>query len=223
MTKPSSRVYTIGMQSSGSSVFSYFVAQVPGSLAITDLWVRQPVPKLDVDMPVSLKTCICDVRCFLQDVRDFKPTVTILYVRHPGDIYQSLRSKWYYNDGGSFESKLEAFEELFVRRGELFDLTVHYEDFTVDPWRTGAKLRERGVQLPDAALEFPRSLDAIRDFAVAHDPWCRENFGIRWTHANIHRDKLATLRPISYGPAEPAALEKMRRLCPTVMEHYDTR
>jgi hypothetical protein len=223
MTPRHSRVYVIGMQSSGSSIFSYFLAQVPGSLAITDLWVRQPVPALDVDMPVSLKTCVCDVRCFLQDVRAFRPTLTVLYVRDPRDIYQSLRTKWYYNDGGSFESKMEAFEELFVRRDELFDMTVHYEDFTGDPWRTGALLREKGIPLPDAALEFPRSLDAIRDFAVGHDEWCRENFGTRWTHANIHCDKLDTLRPISYGAAEPGIVDKLRRLCPTVMSHYESR
>jgi hypothetical protein len=208
------------MQSSGSSVFSYFIAQVPHSLAITDLWIRQPVPALDVDMPVSLKTCICDARCFLQDVRDFKPTLKILYVRHPVDIYRSLRKKWYYNDGGSFESKMAAFEELFIRRNELFDMTVHYEDFARDPWRVGNQLRQRGVALPDNALKFPRTLDAIRDFAMEHDEWCRENFGTRWTHANIHIDKLDVLRPISYGPMDADSSGKMRELCPTVMKHY---
>ena len=125
-----SRVYVCGMQSSGSSIFSYFLAQIPDSLAVIDLWIRQPCPPLMLDMPVSIKTCISVMECYLQDVSVFKPTLSILFMRDPVDIYVSLKKKSYFNDGGDADDKFQIYETMFRERETLFDLSIYYEDFT---------------------------------------------------------------------------------------------
>jgi hypothetical protein len=38
------RILVMGMQSSGASTFLFLLAQIPGSVAVVDLWVGRPAP-----------------------------------------------------------------------------------------------------------------------------------------------------------------------------------
>jgi hypothetical protein len=215
-----SRVYVCGMQSSGSSIFSYFLAQIPDSLAVIDLWVRQPCPPLMLDMPVSIKTCISVMECYLQDVSVFKPTLSILFMRDPVDIYVSLKKKSYFNDGGDADDKFQIYETMFRERETLFDLSICYEDFTKSPLEVAERLRQHGVPIQNSALSFKRGLEEVIDFARSGSTWCRDNYQTRWTHGNIHTDNLPELHTIRTLNPDPEVIAKMRKLCPRLMDAY---
>ena len=124
------RVLVMGMQSSGASTFLFLLAQIPGSVAVVDLWVGRPAPRPE-DLGLSDQvTCVLlkatvstavDVKAY---IAAFRPDAAVLFLRHPAHNLKSLSTKFYKDTAGSPGQKFIALEDAFVRRGALFQLTI---------------------------------------------------------------------------------------------------
>src|SRR5690349_15288916 len=107
------RILVYGMQSSGASLFTYFLAQRPDTIAVIDLWDGVVAPDFqDVQKDVIVKCVVAPVTPLEGHLVSFKPDVKILFVRSKQSNEESLSLKSYRNDGGKMEEK---FAELQTR------------------------------------------------------------------------------------------------------------
>lgn len=184
------RIFIYGSQGSGSSFFAFYVAQIPESGAILDLWSDEIVPRFRTDVTMAVKCTVGSERNFRRNMDNFRPDTRILLVRNPTHIYQSLSRKSYRDVGGKLERKLSLLDAVFADRATLFDMTVRYEDFIPARGDVRKQLREKGLELDEGADRFSRSMDDIITFSNDHVLWCRMNYLRRWGHGNIHLDKI---------------------------------
>lgn len=214
------RIFVYGMQSSGASLFCGLLGQIPQSVAIIDLWAGQVAPQLVLAAPVVVlkATVTTDVTLF-EHVARFQPTTSILFLRHPAAVVQSLLAKEYARVGGSISDKLAALEHYYSNLRDWFDLVVRYEDCGRSIVGVIECLQSRGILLPNTAARFDRSLHAIVQHNQLVSDWCRVNYGRKWGIGNIHLDKWGTFNNIS-RPLSKRALDLAATCCPTVMSQY---
>lgn len=212
-----SRILIHGMQSSGASLFALLVGQIPRSLVVVDLWNPEIAPALDQPGSTAVKTTAGVIPVELHR-RAFRPTLTILYLRHPVDVAVSLSTKSYRDYGGSLGEKLSGFDRTFESRS-AFDFVLYHERLITEDQAVLSKLRKVGVPVPMDAYAFPRSASEIVRHACAVSPWCRANYRTRWGLGNLHLgslDQLAQLAP----PRTDEAWRLAQRHSPCLLEHY---
>jgi hypothetical protein len=215
------RTLIYGMQSSGASLFTCLLAQIPDSVAIIDLFAQFLAPPLTLDLPIFLKATISCEISFEDQCRSFNPDRRILFLRNPCDTYQSLSGKRYRDLYGKSIDKLRILDRLFRERKELFDLVVTYEDLIGDPAAVLATLQANGFALPAESLQFPRGPQQIARFAMDHSDWCRQNYLEQWAFGNMHLMDWGALRNITYSQVPDDTRSLVSAACPHVAAHYD--
>jgi hypothetical protein len=219
-----------GLQSSGASLFTFFMGQRPGSIAIIDLraragrlplWRTTPVaPSLESASPVVLKCVVTVEAPFERHVESFRPDRTILFLREPFANAASLMGKAYERHGGALDQKLRQLEGCFRRR-EGFDAVIRYEDFVRDHAGTVERLQALGWSATPDYYAFDRSLEEIVRYNCAESPWCARYRGILWGTGNIRG---ARVEPGLVEKAlPPAQRDRVERLCPDLCGYYAER
>lgn len=179
------KTFVYGMQSSGASLFTYFLCQRPDTIGIIDLWSGNGFvapPFEDIDKDVILK-CTVNSRVPLErHLASFEPDLTILFLRERGSNGESLGKKRYRDAGGRMNEKFAQLERD-VQRRDLFDLVLTYEDFVSSP---DAILSALGDAASPSYYEFKRTRREMLAFARTHSSWCREFYRKQWGFGNIH-------------------------------------
>lgn len=209
------------MQSSGASLFAFLMGQCPNSAVVVDLFIQELAPALRLDVVTFLKATISSLTTLHQHSSSFEPERRILFLRNPVDVYMSLSSKKYKDDGGLLIDKLSVLEHVFRARHDLFDLVIEYESLIVDPVRVVNRLRKAGFVLPEQAFLFPRRLREILLFTMDKSTWCKENFRRKWGPGNIHfQRQWGRLEKITYGGDRLDVERSISSVCPSVLEYY---
>ena len=183
-----------GLQSSGASLFSYFLAQAEGALAVIDLRARRrewlhrretPVaPALEYAGPVVVK-CVVTTRVSFEAHREsFQPDRSILFLREPCANLASLRVKPYARHGGSVDEKLALLDHYYAKR-HIFDAVFHYEDFITNAADSVERLCSLGWPADLAHYGFPASIEEVVCRSRERSAWCDQTFGKRWGTGNV--------------------------------------
>ena len=190
------RIFVFAMQSSGASTFLFLLAQLPYSVAIVDLFVgRSAPPPWDLGLTKSvscvfLKATVNTVIDVKRYFNTFKPTISILLLRHPAHNIRSLATKRYAHVHGDVRSKLVAQEKAFVERDDLnFTMTLLYEDLFLRPNRARkALIAKMGLTraAADCMFSFRRSPQHVEAFTTHHCRWCGTTFQKLWGFGNLH-------------------------------------
>ncbi len=185
------RILVYGMQSSGASLFTFFLAQRPDTIAVIDLWDGVVAPDFtDAAKDVIVKCVVAPVTPLEAHLASFKPDVKILFVRSKASNKESLSVKSYRNDGGKMEDKFAEIESR-VEQPTGFDHVINYEDFLNDRPKV---LAELSSLVAPTYYEFKRSKDEVLDFNRTHSEWCRKNYRKKWGFGNIHFEADGTLK-----------------------------
>ena len=164
------KVLIYGLQSSGASLFAYFLVQKPRSIGIVDLNNHRLTPSLDIVVKVVVTT-----RWSLDDhIQSFVPDKTILFIRNPYNNYHSLMGKPYANSSDRIDDKFRLMDKIFTSR-ERFDAVISYEDFIHKQQDTSQLMASLGWSLPIDSYDFPRSSRVISMFNRHYSDWCRNN------------------------------------------------
>jgi hypothetical protein len=209
------KVLLYGMQSSGASILAFTLAQKPGSLAFVDIWNMFAAPELETDRDCVAKAVVTTAFSLEVHRRRFRPEVTVLFLRHPVDTYESLFGKSYANEAGLIDEKFSVLEEVF--RGRTgFDHIIHYEDFVFSPQSVIAFFARIGWDIGFDALFFRRTHREIEQENAAACPgiqkWLKYGTGNIRT-GGVLRDRLRFSQP--WGKSAHLA-----KLCPSLFEHY---
>lgn len=208
------RLMVYAMQSSGASLFTYFLAQRPGSFAIVDVFATSLCPSLETDEDLLVKCTIALDHRFEDHAERFRPDATLLFLRDPVRNYLSLRTHWYRDHGGPIDDKFRLLEEHFKARAR-FTAVIDYEDFVT----RRPELLERVAKLwpiETSYFDFPRSPEDVARSCVAIAPP-----GERWGVGNVHGRHIA---PVSTEPdADGEARRHVEELCPELHAYYEMR
>ncbi|MFA7219299.1 MAG: hypothetical protein WC119_02185 [Synergistaceae bacterium] len=161
-----------GMQSSGASLFSYFMGQREDSFVIIDLWDGELAPFIDLKCDVILK-CVIATKFSLEDhKKSYCPDMTILFLRNPCHNLVSLKSKpW----GAESRNKFKLLEKYFLEK-DKFDAIVRYEDLVLRPLEVIRQLDKNGFNVDESFLDFRRNLQDMRRFNHEYFPsYCWNN------------------------------------------------
>lgn len=190
------RILVYGMQSSGASLFTFFLAQRPDSIGIIDLWPGFLAPRLeDTEEDVVLKCLVTTEIPIEQHIRSFKPDVKILFVRAKQANLESLAKKGYRDDGGTMSDKYVQLERDRSRR-DLFDFVISYEEFLRDRLTLLSVLR--GVAAPEY-YDLKRTKYQILRFNRTHSAWCREQYWRQWGFGSIQFEDDGTVKLATEG------------------------
>jgi hypothetical protein len=214
------RLFVYGMQTSGASLFTYYLAQKPSTVAVIDLWAYYVAPNLRLDAPCIVKAVVTTNIALEQHLASYQPDCKILFLRDPVQNFLRLQTKEYRDIGGSPEEKLQQLERVYRQSHGLFDVVIRYEDFVVHPENVTRRLNRIGLDIPQDAHLFQRSLDAITTYNGEQSAWCRDHFGSQWWFGNIHVDALPSLTPLRAPVVGPHVADKLLALCPMVMSLY---
>jgi len=171
-----------GLQSSGASLFSYWLSQQENCIGVIDLYFNQVSPFIDHDN-VVLKCCITKDIPLEFHVESFKPDQIILFIRNPITNHLSLSEKSYSNSGGSIEDKLSLLETYFSQK--KFDTVIKYEDFI-------SKRLPSHVGCP-SYFQFKKTIENVKEYNFLKSDWCRTKYKKGWGIGNIHINDLNVL------------------------------
>jgi hypothetical protein len=208
------RLMVYAMQSSGASLFTYFLAQRPGSLAIVDVFATSMCPSLETDDDVLVKCTIAVDHKFDDHAERFRPDATLLFLRDPVQNYLSLRTHWYRDHGGRIDDKFRLLEESFRTRAR-FTAVIDYEDFVT---RRPELLERVAVLWPIEAsyFDFPRSPEEVARSCLPIAPP-----GERWGMGNVHGRNIAPAGTERDADAETR--RHVEELCPELCANYEAR
>jgi len=215
------KILVYGMQSSGASLITYFLAQNLQSLGVLDLssMSQAPVLKWTWAKDVVVKCVITKKHSFQEHVQSFRPDKTVLVLRHPCHNYVSLKDKKYSGWAGSIEEKFEILEKV-AQQKEIFDLVVHYEDFIFSPEKVITDLKEIGIQVETSFLNFKRTKQMIASFNLQHSLWSLLNARRTLSKfGNIDFSRIPNLERV-FKTINAADQCKVRKLCPSLYKSY---
>ena len=224
------KILIYGMQSSGASLFSYFLAQKPDSLAILDLWIGNEIPELnEAGAKDFIVKCTVNTEVPIErQIEIFNPDRTILLLRCPACNYASLKTKRYKNDSGSIDEKFQSLENSF-RNDKIFDLTILYEDFVLDHSTTLNALSSLNFGVKPSFYLFSRSKNDICRFNRESIPWCNLNYEKKWSAGNVHTRasifgrKYISARKVLRCSDNEEDRSKIGSLCPALLRYYDKK
>jgi hypothetical protein len=209
------RLFVHGMQSSGATSFTLFLAQRPDCLALVDILNNYAAPRVKTDKDMVVKAVVTTAYPLAVHMERFRPDRTILLLRDPRDNYYSLASKNYRNHSGLMEEKFILMDQLFAER-EKFDLVVRYEDFVARDPAVLAAINALGWPVSAAYYDYQRRHNELLDslWQEIPDLWDQMEF----TFGNVqgrqvderYRDK----------PRDPALEARLRDLCPRLLDFY---
>lgn len=205
------RTLVYGMQSSGASLFAFFLSQKSECVGIIDLWDGVVAPRLeDTEADVVLKCVVTSEVPLDAHLASFRPDRKILFVREKESNTDSLSHKRYRDHGGKMSEKFSRLER-YLDQPEIFDCVVRFEDFLHD----SAKVLDILDGLAEPSFyDFARSKHEMLNFNRSHSAWCRQYYRRRWDFGNIHFDRGGRVRLHSGGQARFGSrlLERLSRL-----------
>ncbi len=218
------RILVYALQSSGASLFTYMLSQIPNSIGIIDVWAEYCTPEIKSPYPVIAKA-VPTAKYSLEDhVRSFQPTKKILFIRNPYDNYISLNDKPYRDEAGTLEEKFSMMDEVFRDRETFFDGTYFYEDFVNNPVDLVQTIRQTiTVDIPVNAHQLNRTLDDISDFNQRHCGWCKDTYRSYWGFGNIHKRSPNHIKVVTYNNIEPRIKRALEEITPCLYSNYQSR
>lgn len=216
------RTLVYGLQSSGASLFTYFLSQRPDTVGIIDLNNHRLAPALPLNHDIALKAVITTRWPLERHIDNFGPDRTILFLRNPYNNYYSLRDKAYADKSGTIDEKFRLLDYVFMHR-QRFDLTICYEDFIADPENTLERLASIGWHMKPEYYRFPRTPREVADFNNIHSEWCRLNPAAAgpaggWGMGNIQSSKINL--SLAEKPYNAETDKRVKELCPNLHAYY---
>lgn len=216
------RILVHGMQSSGATAFTLFLAQRPDCLALVDIPNNFAAPRLDtpVDAPVDMvaKVVVTTAYPLAVHMERFRPDRIVLLLRDPRDNYISLQTKNYRNYSGLMDEKFLLLDQLFAER-ERFDAVIRYEDFVKRDPAVLETVRKLGWPAEEGFYTYQRRHNEMLEALWRLTPGLLENFefvfgNVRGTEVSERfRDK----------PRDPEVEARLERLCPRLLADYRAR
>jgi hypothetical protein len=213
------RVFVYGMQSSGASLATYLLGQIPEAVVLVDLYSYELMPAIEAPQATHVigKAVVTTSHTMAEHVESFRPDRSILLLRDPVQNYVALSRKGYAHDDGQLDDKFRRLNEVFQQR-QSFDLVLRYEDVVANPPQVVAALRRIGFPASLDMWAFPRSRDEITAYNLQHSSWCRERFGRGWSFGNIHGERMQ--QSLVHKLAPRHVHDAVTRLCPDVVAFY---
>jgi hypothetical protein len=212
------RLLVHGMQSSGATLFTYFLAQRPGCLALVDILNNYAAPRLETALDAVAKCVVTTAYPIAVHQERFKPDRTILLLRDPHDNYVSLSTKNYRNHSGLIDEKFALLDALFVGR-DRFDATVHYEDFMDRDPALLARIAGLGWPVEADHYAFGRDFQDILAVVWRDQPHLFTDFEMSFGNCDPRG-----LKPDRRTkPRAPEIERKLEALCPRLLAHYRER
>ncbi len=166
-----------GMQSSGASLFCYWLSQQDNCIGITDLYYDQVSPDINHEN-VVLKCVVTKNISFDRHIESFKPDRKILFIRNPIENYLSLSEKIYSDFGGSIDDKFKILEKHLDTKN--FDYIIKYEDFIMKKTELG----------DNSYYNFKKTTTEVVQYNNLNNNWCQTNYKKKWGIGNIHANRL---------------------------------
>jgi hypothetical protein len=172
-----------GLQSSGATLFSYFLSQNRNTVGIPDLWADYWCPDCShVKTDVVIK-CVVTKGCPLEGhVERYKPDVKILFLRNLKDNKQRLLQKRWKNHNGTVDDKIKIIEKIDKR---IFDFVILYENFIC---------KKIPSEFSKDNYLFNRGKKEIVRFNFENFKWSEENINKKWGFGEIHFSKNDTIK-----------------------------
>lgn len=212
------RLLIHGMQSSGASSFTMFLAQRPDALALVDIPNNFAAPRISTPLDFVAKVVVTTAYPWAVHVDRFRPDRTILFLRDPRDNYVSLRTKPYRNYSGLMREKFRLLEEIFAER-DRYDAVIHYEDFVARDADVIATVRRLGWAAEEDHFTFRRLYDDILRPLWQHEPGLIDDMEI--VFGNFRgREVVDRFRD---QPADAAVDAELAELCPQLLAYYRDR
>ncbi|CAO3363301.1 hypothetical protein [Azospirillum melinis] len=209
------RLLVHGMQSSGATAFTLFLAQRPDCLALVDVLNNYAAPRVETPMDMVVKTVVTTAYPLAVHAERFRPDRTLLLLRDPRDNYQSLRSKHYRNHSGLIDEKFALLDRLFIERAR-FDAVVHYEDFVARDPAVSAALDRLGWPVQESFYEYRRRHEELAGALWRHVPDLMDH--MEFAFGNVQgRSVSGKFRD---KPKDPELDVLLDGLCPNLLAHY---
>lgn len=217
------RIFIYAPQSSGGSLFCYWLSQLEGYLGVIDLFARfYPPPKEVLDNKnIVLKAVVSDLELD-EHIRRFQPDKKILFFRNPYQNYASLSSKKFKNLGGDIDSKFIKLDGLYENRS-LFDCMIKYEDFVSDHKGAVKALSEQGIPAGLGNYDFRRSTKEIVRYNSKHSEELAKTYRRQWKLGNIHKNFGRIRLCLKSSAINCIIMEKVDKLCPRLAAFYSNK
>ena len=218
------RILVYGLQSSGASLITYYIAQREYSLAYLDLYQNEIFPKIpdEIKEDLILKCTISPTVSLAEQINNFKPDKIILVLRDPFTNYASLKLKPYSGSNQELARKLAVLEKVF-NAPDIFDTIINYEDFIFKPKLVASQLEKVGITLPIVGHNFQRSKQQIFRYTTEKSKSLGIKIYNRVGNGNIHTKskKVLIKKDLAFLWLSKKDQDVIRGLCPKLCNHYD--
>lgn len=212
------RLLVHGMQSSGATAFTLFLAQRPDCLALVDVLNNYAAPRVETPMDMVVKTVVTTAYPLAVHAERFRPDRILLLLRDPRDNYQSLKSKHYRNHSGLIDEKFILLDQLFAERAR-FDAVVHYEDFVARAPAVATTLNRLGWPVQEGFYDYRRRHEELAGALWRHVPDLMER--MEFAFGNVQGR--AVSEQFRDKPSDPELEARLDELCPRLLAHYRDR
>jgi len=212
------RILVYGMQSSGSTAFTLFLAQRSDCLALVDVPNNFAAPRIVTDLDMVTKVVVTTAYPLAVHLERFRPDRVILLLRDPRDNYVSLRTKGYRNYSGLIDEKFLILDQMFAER-ERFDAVIEYEDFVARDPAVLETIRALGWPVEDDFYNYRRRHNEMLAALWQHVPDLMPDF--EFVFGNVRGAEVSNR---FVGQTRDAELDaKLEKLCPRLLAHYRAR
>lgn len=209
------RVLVYGMQSSGATAFTLFLAQRPDCLALVDVLNNYAAPRVNTPLDMVVKVAATTAYPLAVHMERFRPDRTILLLRDPHDNYQSLKTKNYRNHSGLMEEKFRLIDQVFAER-DNFDAVIRYEDFVARDPAVLETVNRLGWPVEEGYFAYRRRHGELLKALWDHVPDLHDR--MEFAFGNVQgREVNGKFRD---KPRDPAVAARLRALCPRLLDYY---
>ncbi len=212
------RLLVYGMQSSGATAFSLFLAQRPGCLGLVDILNNYAAPRLDHDGDVVAKVVMTTAYPLSVHQERYRPDKTLLFLRDPRDNFASLLKKAYRNHSGLIDEKFSLLDRVFEQR-HSFDAVIRYEDFIRRSPGISQTMQDIGWPVDETFYAFRRT--HVELAAVLWDtvPDLFNHF--EFSYGNVQSTEVS---PRFRRKERTMEMDNhLSRLCPAILDDYRRR
>lgn len=221
------RILVYGLQSSGASLFTYFLGQLQNSFALIDVSARRKAPVASFFQNYEQKNTKIITKCTItaipyQNIVDlYKPDLRILFIKNPFQNFMSLKQKRYRRTGGTLFNKIRLLESYFNQSEQLFDCVIKYEDFLNNRELVISQLNKIGLDVNKEMYNFNKDVMEVSSEGLKNK-WKLNRIDVRVGYGNIHLDSLN--KPIlNYNKVyevDSHSARIVKRYCPQLVKYY---
>lgn len=212
------RLLVYGMQSSGATSFTLFLAQRPDCLALVDILNNYAAPRVNTPLDMVVKATVTTAYPLAVHMERFRPDKVLLLLRDPRDNYMSLKNKNYRNHSGLLDEKFLMLDQVFAER-DRFDAVVEYEDFVARDPAVLERLTALGWPVDESFYQYSRRHDALLDALWRHIPELMPD--LEFSFGNVQGGEVS--ERFRHKVHDGGMEEKLERLCPRLLAHYRAR